>query len=52
MSSTNDPQEIAFNQNMFQFTRDTLYTDHIKGGEVYFPFWMNALNVYDLFEGH
>ena len=34
-----------------QLTRDPLHTDHIKGDEVYFPFWMNALNVYDLFEG-
>ena len=44
MSSTNDLQETAFNQNMF-------HSDHIMGDEVYFPFWMNALNVYDLFEG-
>ena len=51
MSSTNNLQEIAFNQNMFQLTRDPLHTDHIMGDEVYFPFWMNALNVYDLFEG-
>ena len=49
MSSTNDLQEIAFNHDML--TRDPLHTDHIMGDEVYFPFWMNALNVYDLFEG-
>ena len=30
---------------------DPLRTDHIMGDEVYFPFWMNALNAYDLFEG-
>ena len=35
---------------VWQLTRDPLHTDHIMGGEVYFPFWMNALNVYDLFE--
>ena len=34
-----------------QLTRDPLHTDHIMGDEVYFPFWMNALDVYDLFEG-
>ena len=50
MSSTNDLQEIAFNQNMFHnLIRDLL--DHIMGDEVYFPFWLNALDVYDLFEG-
>ena len=32
-------------------TRDLLHTDHIMGDEVYFPFWMNSLNAYDLFEG-
>ena len=31
-----------------QLTRDPLHTHHIKGDEAYFPFWMNALNVYDL----
>ena len=46
--STNDLQEIAFNENMF---RDPLHTDHTKGGEVYFLFLMNVLSVYDLFEG-
>ena len=51
MPLTNDLQEITFNQNVSQLTRDPLHTDHIKGDEVYFPFWMNALNVYDLFEG-
>ena len=49
MSSTNDLHEIAFNQNMFH--SDLLHTDHIMGDEVYFPFWMNALNAYHLFEG-
>ena len=34
-----------------QLTRDLLHTDHIMGDEVYFPFWMNSLNAYDLFEG-
>ena len=50
MSSTNDLQEIAFNQNMFH-SRLPLHTDHIMGDDVYFPFWMNALNGYDQFEG-
>ena len=51
MSSTNDLQEITFNQNVSQLIGDPLHTDHIMGDEVYFPFWMNVLNAYDLFEG-
>ena len=50
MSSTNDLQETAFNQNVSQLTRDPLHTDHIMGDEVYFPSWMNVLIVYDQFE--
>ena len=52
MSSTNDIQQNCIQSKyVLQLTRDPFHTDHIKGDEVYFPFWMNALNVYDLFEG-
>ena len=50
MSSTNDLQkDYIQSKYVSQLTRDPLHTDHIMRDEVYFPFWMNALNVYDLF---